>query len=151
MSLSEKLINDLKEALKNKQERRLSAIRFLRSLVQRREIDKRVPLTDEEILDIIQKNIKQRKEVFPNYERMNRQDLLEKEKEEVAVLEKYLPQQLSKEELQVIVDEAIKETGAATPRDIGKVMGVLMPKVKGKADGKLVGELVKARLQPPAA
>ncbi|PIV55366.1 aspartyl-tRNA amidotransferase, partial [Candidatus Desantisbacteria bacterium CG02_land_8_20_14_3_00_49_13] len=146
MSLSEKLINDLKEALKNKQERRLSAIRFLRSLVQRREIDKRVPLTDEEILDIIQKNIKQRKEVFPNYERMNRQDLLEKEKEEVAVLEKYLPQQLSKEELQVIVDEAIKETGAATPRDIGKVMGVLMPKVKGKADGKLVGELVKARL-----
>lgn len=148
MSLSEKLIGDMKEAMKGRQERRLSAIRFLRSLIQRKEVDSRKVLTDEEIVDIVQKNIRQRKDVFPDYEKTGRQDLIEKEKEEIAVLEAYLPAQLSEEELRKLIDDAIRETGASGIRDMGKLMGALMPKVKGKADGKLVGELVKARLQP---
>jgi len=147
MSLQEKLLEDMKEALRNKQERRLSALRFLRSLLQSLEIEKRRPLTEEEIVEVIQKNIRQRKEVFPDYERAGRIDLLEKEKEEVAILETYLPAQLSQEELQKIVDQTILEVGATVLKDMGKVMGALMPRIKGRADGKVVSELVKARLK----
>jgi len=146
MTLSEKLVNDMKEALKSKDERKLCAIRFLRSQIKNLEIDKRRPVTDEEVVTLIQKNIKQRKEVFPDYERMGRTDYLEKEKAEIVIMEAYLPPQLSKEEITKLVEDAIKETGAASIKDIGKVMGALVSRTKGKADGKIVSDLVKERL-----
>ena len=147
MSLAENLEQDMKEALRNKEEKRLSTIRFLRSQIKNREIDKKLPLTDEEIIEIIQKGIKQRKEILPDLERASRQDLIEQANKEIATLQSYLPAQLSSEELKQIIGEAIKEVGATSPRDMGKVMGALMPRVKGKADGKVLSELIKALLQ----
>ena len=147
MSLAENLEQDMKEALRNKEEKRLSTIRFLRSQIKNREIDKKLPLTDEEIIEIIQKGIKQRKEILPDLERASRQDLIEQANKEIATLQSYLPAQLSSEELKQIIGEAIKEVGATSPRDMGKVMGALMPRVKGKADGKVLSELVKVLLQ----
>jgi len=151
MSLAEKLEQDMKESLKNKEESRLSTIRLLRSQIKNREIDKKAALTDEEIIEAIQKEIKQRREIIPDMERASRQDLIKQVNEEIAILEGYLPAQLSPQELKQIVDEVVKEVGASSPRDMGKVMGALMSRVKGKADGKMVSELVKACLQVPAS
>ncbi|OIN96717.1 aspartyl-tRNA amidotransferase [Candidatus Desantisbacteria bacterium CG1_02_38_46] len=146
MSLYEKLEQDMKEALRNREEIRLSTIRFLRSQIKNRQIHKKSPLTDEEIIETVQREINQRREIFPALERASRQDLIKQTNEEIVILEGYLPAQLSQEELKQIIDEVIKEVGAAGPRDMGKVMGILMPRVKGKTDGKVVSELVKVRL-----
>ena len=149
MSLAEKLEQDMKESLRNREEMRLSTIRFLRSQIKNREIDKKSPLTDEEIIEIIQRGIKQHREILPSLESTSRQDLIEQTNKEISILESYLPVQLSREELKQIIDEAIKEVGATSLKDAGKVMGALMPKVKGKADGKVASDLVKAQLQCP--
>lgn len=147
MNLSEKLRQDMKDALKNKDKTRLSTLRFLLSQLKNREIEKRSPLVDEDIIEVIQKGIKQRKEVLPSFERVFRQDLIEQANKEMEILQSYLPAQMSEEELKKIIDEAIKETGATTLKDMGKIMGTLMPRVKGRADGKVVNELIRGRLQ----
>jgi uncharacterized protein len=150
MNLAEKLTQDMKEALKNKEEKKLSVIRLLRSQVKNLEIDKKAPLEDEEVIEVVQRGIKQRREIMPDLERASRNDLIEQANKEISILESYLPAQLSREELERIIDRIISETGAAGPRDMGKVMGKLMPEVKGKSDGKVVSELVKFRLQGPS-
>jgi|YNPMSStandDraft_2_1061718.scaffolds.fasta_scaffold03224_2 uncharacterized protein YqeY len=147
--LLEKLNEDYKEAVRNKDEIKRNTINLLLSALKYRQIELRASgkeLTDEEIIGVISKEIKKRKEAIELYEKGNRQDLAEKEKRELEILESYMPKQLSEEELLKIIDETIKSVGASSPSDVGKVMKELMPKVKGKADGSLVKSLVEKRL-----
>jgi len=144
-----KLNEDYKEAVRNKDETKRNTINLLLSALKYRQIELRASgkeLTDEEIIGVISKEIKKRKEAIELYEKGNRQDLAEKEKRELEILESYMPKQLSEEELLKIIDETIKSVGASSPSDVGKVMKELMPKVKGKADGSLVKSLVEKRL-----
>jgi len=126
---------------------RLSTIRLLNADIKNVEIMKKAELTDEEVIAVIQRQIKSRKDSIEQYGKGGRRDLVEKEEKEAAVLLDYLPEQLSDEELKTLVEEAIRETGATSPKDMGKVMRALMPRVKGKAEGgrvsKMASELLK--------
>ncbi|SMP17938.1 hypothetical protein SAMN06265339_1570 [Desulfurobacterium pacificum] len=147
MGLKEKLLQDMKEAMKAKDKVKLSTIRMINSLIKNAEIEKRGELTDEEIVQLLMKYAKQRRESIEMYEKGGRQDLVEKEKAELAIVESYLPKQLSEEEIRDIVKQAIEETGASSVKDLGKVMKVVMPKVKGKADGSVVNRIVREMLE----
>ncbi len=146
MSLKERLKEDMKAALKAKDKEKLSVIRMLQALIKNAEIDKRGELTDEEIISLLQKYAKQRRESIEMYEKGGRQDLVEKEKRELEIVEGYLPKQMSEEEIRELVAEVIKEVGASSPKDFGKVMQAVMPKVKGRADGSLVNRVVRELL-----
>ncbi len=146
MGVKEKIVADMKEAMKAKDMTKVSTLRLLLSEIKNKEIDKKGELTDEEIYALIQKAVKQRKESIEQYRSGGRNDLVQKEEAELKILESYLPEQLSKDELERIIEEAIKETGATTMKDMGKVMKIVMPKVKGRADGKIVNEMVKKKL-----
>ena len=146
MSLKERMQTELKEAMKAHDEIKVSTLRLLNSAIKNKEIDERKPLDDEGLLAILSTAAKQRRESIEQYEKGGRQDLADKEKAELAIIQGYLPQQLSKDEVAAVIKETIAETGAAGAKDMGKVMKALMPKVKGKADGKLVNELVKELL-----
>ncbi len=152
MSIKDRLKEDLKSAMRGavsdpQQKIRLSTIRVLNAEIKNAEIMKKSELTDEEVVAIVQRQIKSRKESIEQYGKGGRQDLVEKEEAEAAILLDYLPEQLSDEELRTMVAEAIRETGAASPKDMGKVMGALMPRVKGRAEGgrisKMASELLK--------
>jgi uncharacterized protein len=145
--LADKLFVEQKEATKGKDRFRLTVIRMLRSELQNGAIAKKGPLDAEEELTILTREVKRRQESLGDYERSGRQDLLDDLKREIEILRKYLPEQLSEEELIKVVREAISESGAQTARDMGKVMGLLMPRVKGRADGGLVRRLVEENLQ----
>lgn len=142
MPLKEKLMDDLKEAMKSKDKVKKNVVTMVRAAVKQKEVDNRVDLIDEDILDIIAKQIKQKKDSISDFEKGNRQDLIDLTNEEIKILLEYLPPQLSDEELDLIVKEAIDATGAQTKKDLGKVMALIMPKVKGKADGKHINEIV---------
>lgn len=147
--LAEKLQNDLKDAMRAKDEQRLSIIRMLKSAIQYYEIQKGgagYTATDDDIIEVIGKEIKKRRESIDLYEKGGRPELAEKEQKELEVLQTYLPEQLSKDEIQSLVDEAIRQTGATEMKDMGKVMGTLMPKIKGKADNSIVSALVREKL-----
>jgi len=148
--LEEKIFNDYKQALKNKETIRSSTLSFLRSEIGNALIEKRKKnLDDAEVISIIKKQIKQHQDSIEQFKKGNRQDLVDKETRELEILKSYLPEELSVEEVKKIVEEAIRETQAAEPKDMGKVMKVVLAKIAGKADGKLVSELVKARLSAP--
>jgi uncharacterized protein YqeY len=147
MGLKETLNEDLKASLKAGEKLKLSTIRMLLSEIKNAEIAKRGELTDEELLAVAAHEARKRKEAIEEFAKGGRQDLVDKETYELSVLEAYLPEQLSDEEVRRIVEETIQEAGASTPADLGKVMGKLMPKVKGKADGKKVNQLVREMLQ----
>ncbi|HHZ03258.1 MAG TPA: GatB/YqeY domain-containing protein [Tissierellia bacterium] len=142
MPLKEKLMADLKEAMKSKNKVKKDTITMIRAAIKQKEVDNRVELTDTEILDIIAKQVKQKKDSLVDFEKGNRQDLIDLTNEEIKILLEYLPPQLSDEELTLIVEEAIEATGAQTKKDLGKLMAFIMPKVKGRADGKHVNEIV---------
>jgi len=146
MSLKERLKEDMKAALKAKDKEKLSVIRMLHSLIKNAEIDKRGELTDEEIISLLMKYAKQRRESIELYEKGGRQDLVEKERRELQIVESYLPKQMSEEEIRELVAKVIEEVGASSPKDIGKVMQAVMPKVKGRADGSLVNRIVRELL-----
>ena len=146
MELKTHLGEDFKSALRSGEKLRLSVLRLLIALIKNREVEKRGPLTDAEILQAIVASCKQRQEAIEQYERGGRQDLVEKEKAELLILQSYLPQPLTSEELQTMVFEAIREAQAASLKEVGKVMAVLMPKVTGRADGKVVNALVREAL-----
>ncbi len=146
MSLKDRLIQDMKEAMKARDQLRLSTLRLLISEIKNKEIDAKGELKDEDILTIIQKAVKQRQDSIAQYEKGGRQDLADKEKAELEILKAYLPEELSREEILEIIDQAIAATGASSPKEMGKVMREVMPKVKGRADGKVVNELVRKRL-----
>lgn len=147
MSLKQKLQEDLKSSMKNKDTVRKSVVTLIRASIKQYEVDNRVELDDEGIIDIISKQMKQRRDSLEEFAKANRQDLVSETESEIEVLKEYLPQQLSEEELNKIVKETISELGATSMKDMGKIMSAMMPKVKGKADGKQINELVKANLQ----
>ncbi|MBR0470304.1 MAG: GatB/YqeY domain-containing protein [Clostridia bacterium] len=143
MSLKEQLAQDLKESMKNKQTVRKNTVQMVRTAILQKEKDDRVTLDDGDILDVIAKQLKQRKDALPEYEKSGREDLISQLKEEMDVLMGYLPKQLTPDELRPIVEAAVKETGATGMRDMGKVMAAVMPQVKGRADGKAVNAIAK--------
>ena len=146
MGLREKIDTDTKEALKSGAKDKLSTLRMLNAALKNKQIDKRRSLTEEEVFETVRSLIKQRKDSIEQFAKGGRQDLVDKETAEVAVLEVYLPQQLSREELEVMVRDAVLQTAAQGARDMGKVMKALIPVVGGRADGKLISELVKNAL-----
>lgn len=144
--MKEQLLQDLKEAMKNKDTLMKDTITMLRAAILQVEKDDLKTLNDDEICGIVAKEVKKRKEAVAEYENARRQDIADNLKREIEILSKYLPEQLSEEEIAKMVDEAIAESGAASPRDMGKVMGLLRPKTQGKADGKVVSDIVKEKL-----
>lgn len=143
MSLKEQLAQDLKESMKNKQTVRKNTVQMVRTAILQKEKDEKVTLDDGDILEVIAKQLKQRKDALPEYEKSGREDLISQLKEEMDVLMGYLPKQLTEDELRPIVEAAVKETGATGMRDMGKVMAAVMPQVKGRADGKAVNAIAK--------
>ena len=146
MSLKERLADDLKAAMKDKNVVRKNAVQMIRAGVLQIEKDKKITLDDEGVLDVIAKQLKQRRDSLPDYEKSGREDLIAELKAEMDVLMEYLPAQLSKEELSEIVKQAVITTGASSMKDMGKVMAEVMPKTKGRADGKMINEIAKAML-----
>ena len=147
MTLKQKLQEDLKTSMKNKDTLRKSVITLIRSSIKQVEVDKRIELNDDDIIDIISKQLKQRNDSLEQFLDAGREDLVEETRSEIEVLKEYLPQQLSEEELNEIVKQTISEVGATSMKDMGKIMSVIKPKTKGRADGKLINKLVKANLQ----
>lgn len=146
MSLSERLNEDMKRAMKNQDKFSLSVIRMIRSAIKNVEIDQKKTLDDNEVLDILNREIKQRKDSLHEFEKAGRDDLAESLKKEIEVIAVYMPEQLTEEEIRAVVQQTIQETGASSKADLGKLMSALMPKVKGRADGKLVNQLVQQLL-----
>ena len=144
--MKEQLLQDLKEAMKNKDTLMKDTITMLRAAILQVEKDNLKTLNDDEICGIVAKEVKKRKESVTEYENAGRQDIADNLKREIEILSKYLPEQLSQEEIAKMVEEAIAESGATSPRDMGKVMGILRPKTQGKADGKVVSDIVKEKL-----
>ncbi|MDD3227219.1 MAG: GatB/YqeY domain-containing protein [Tissierellia bacterium] len=142
MPLKEKLMEDLKQSMKSKNKVKKNTVTMVRAAIKQREVDERIELSDPEIVDIIAKQIKQKKDSISDFEKGNRQDLIDLTNEEIQILLEYLPPQLSDEALDLIVKEAIESTGAQSKKDMGKLMAFIMPKVKGKADGKHVNQIV---------
>jgi len=146
VELKAQLNEDLKSALRSGDKLRTSVIRLLTALIKNREVEKRGPLTDAEAIQAVSASCKQRQEAIEQYRQGGRQDLVDKETAELAILQSYLPAALSPDELQTLVREAIRDAQASSPRDMGKVMALLMPKVTGRADGKAVSTLVREML-----
>lgn len=146
MTLKEQLLTDLKSAMKSKDKVAKDTVTMIRAAVLQKEKDTKTELDDNEILDIIAKQHKQRKDALADFVKAGRDDLIETTNQEIAIIKKYLPEQLSREEIEKIVDETIEEVGATSMKEMGKVMGKLMPKVKGVADGKVVNEIVREKL-----
>lgn len=146
MDLKGQLTEDLKSALRSGDKLRTSVIRLLTALIKNREVEKRGPLTDAEMIQAVSASCKQRQEAIEQYGQGGRQDLVDKETAELRILQSYLPVALGPEELQALVQEAIRESQAASPREMGKVMALLMPKVTGRVDGKVVSALVRDML-----
>ena len=149
MTLKKKMDQEMILAAKAKDKIRLSALRLLKSGLHNREIDLKRELNEAEFLQLLSAMVKQRKDSIEQFEKGGRTDLVEKEEAELKVIQEFMPTPMSEAELDAMIAEAIRETGAASVRDMGKVMATLMPKVTGKADGKTVGEKVKARLSVP--
>lgn len=147
MNLSERLNEDMKQAMKSKDKFKLSTIRMVRSTIKNVEIELKRDLDDSELLDILSREIKQRKDALQEFDKAGRDQLAESSRAEIELLSQYLPVQLTEEEIKVIVQQTIQETGASSKADMGKVMAALMPKVKGRADGKLVNQTVQQFLQ----
>lgn len=147
MSLKARLNDDMKLAMKSQDKFRLSVIRMVRSAILNVEIDKKAELSDDEVLVVLNREVKQRNDSLQEFKNANREDLASKTEREIAILMEYMPQQLSREELEALVQEAVTETGASSKKDMGKIMQYLMPKIQGRADGKLVNQIVQQYLQ----
>jgi len=146
MTLKARITEDMKAAMRAKESARLSSIRLLLSAMKQREVDERIELTDADVMGIIEKMIKQRRESIVQYEKGARADLADAEKFEVGVLSAYLPQQMAESDVAAAVDAAMAETGAKAMPDMGKVMAILKPTLAGRADMAKVSALVKSRL-----
>lgn len=143
MALKDKLLDDLKNAMKDKDSILKNTVQMARAAVLQVEKDKKTVLDDDGVIEIIAKELKKRKDSLPEYEKSGRQDLILDLKREIEILQQYLPAQLTEEELLVLVREAVQATGAVSVRDMGKVMQEVMPKLKGRADGRMVNQAVK--------
>jgi uncharacterized protein YqeY len=146
MALREQVNEDMKSAMKAREQEKLGAIRLLLAAVKQREVDERITLDDAGVITVVEKMIKQRKDSISQFEKAARQDLADKEKFEISILQAYLPQQLSQAEIDAVIADAVASTGAKSAADMGKVMGVVKPKLAGRADMGKVSSLVKAKL-----
>ena len=146
MTLKERLTEDMKQALKTKDKPKLDAIRMLRGAVRNKEIEIQKELDDEGILQVLQNQINRYRDSLEQFKNAGRTDLVEQEEAQLKALEAYLPEQLSVEEVEQLIDKAITETDATSPRDMGKVMSAVMPLVRGKADGRTVNQFVREKL-----
>ena len=146
MSLKERITDDMKAAMRSGEKERLGAIRMITSAIKQREVDERITLDDAQVLSVIEKMIKQRKESLAQFQAGNRPDLADKESAEIALLQSYMPEQLSDDDLNTMISEAIAATGAASIKDMGKVMGIIKGKAQGRADMAAVGAKIKAKL-----
>ncbi|MBZ4645558.1 MAG: uncharacterized protein PWR27_1537 [Petroclostridium sp.] len=146
MSLKDRLLEDMKAAMKDKDLIRKNTVQMARAAILQVEKDNKVTLDDEGVIEVISKEVKKRKDVLPEYEKSGRQDLIDNLNKEIEVLMGYLPEQLSEEQLDEIVKITIQEVGASSMKDMGKVMAAIMPKTKGRADGKTINALVKKYL-----
>ena len=146
MGLKEQLNEDMKQAMKAKDKNRLSAIRMVRGAVRDKEINSKVELDDDGVLEVIASQIKKRKDALEQLRKSNRDDLVDAEMEQIKALQEFLPAQLSMEEIEAAVTGAIEELGATSMRDMGKVMGTLVPQLRGKADNSVISQIVKQKL-----
>ena len=146
MSLKQQLTDDMKAAMKSGDKHSLGVIRLMNAAIKQREIDERIELDDAQVLAVLDKMVKQRRDSVTQYEAANREDLAAVEREEITVIERYLPAKLGEAEIIAAIDAAKAETGASSPADLGKLMGVLKPRLAGQADMGLVSKLVKQRL-----
>ena len=146
MTLKERIMEDMKQAMKAKDKFKLDAIRMLRGAIRNKEIEKQTELEDDGVIQILANQIKKRKDSIEKFRDAGRMDLVEREEKQLQALEIYMPQQLSLEEVKHLVDEVISETGASSMRDMGKVMSALMPRIQGKADSKEVNQMVREKL-----
>ncbi|MTI49391.1 GatB/YqeY domain-containing protein [Sporosalibacterium faouarense] len=147
MSIKQRLMDDLKAAMKSKDKVRKNVVTMIRAAIKQSEVDQRIELTDEDIIDIISKQGKQKRDALEDFKKAERQDLIDLTETELDILSEYLPQQLTEEEIDEIVKMAIDEVGANSSKDMGKVMGKVMPKVKGRADGGIVNRIVRQYLE----
>lgn len=143
MTLKDRLTNDLKESMKNKETVRKSVITLIRADIKQYEVDNRVELDDDKILTLIAKQMKQRKDALEEFKKADRTDLIDQTNEEIEVLSFYLPEQLADDELEEIVKKVVAEVGATSMKDMGAIMGKVMPLVSGRADGKRINAMVK--------
>ncbi len=143
MTLKDKLMDDLKESMKNKEQVRKSVVTLIRSAIKQKEVDERVEVSEEDVLVIIQKQLKQRKDALEEFKKAQREDLILQTEQEIDILTQYLPKQLTDDELESIIRDIINQIGATTMKDMGKIMGLATPKVQGKADGKRINEVAK--------
>ena len=146
-SLKRRINQDAKEALKSKDTLTLNVLRMLKSEIRYKEIERGSELSDDDVISVLSSAIKKRKDSIQQFEKGGRDDLASKEKEELAVVTKYMPEQVSEEELSQIISQAISEEGATGASDLGKVMKLVMPKVRGRADGKKINQMVSSQLQ----
>ena len=147
MSLKDRITSDMTAAMKSKEAARLSTLRMVKAAVQNREIEKGGELTDEELTKLLQSLVKQRRDSVEQYEKAERAELAEKERAEIAVIEEYLPQAASREEIERAVEEAVAETGATSMKEMGSVMKAALARLAGRnADGRVVSEVVKSKL-----
>ena len=146
MSLKTQLTDDMKAAMKGGDKARLGVIRLVNAAIKQKEVDERIELDDAQVLAVLEKMVKQRRDSVSQYEAAGREDLATIERDEIVVVERYLPAKLDEASIIAAIDAAIAETGAASPADIGKLMGVLKPRLAGQADMGLVSKLVKQQL-----
>lgn len=147
MALKEKLMVDLKSSMKNKDSIRKNTITMIRAAIKQKEVDERIELDDQGVIEIISKQLKEKKNVIEDFKKGQRQDLVEQTEKEMEILLEYLPKQLSEDDIRKIVMETVKEVNASSMKDMGLVMKSVMPKVKGKADGNTVNKIVKEILE----
>jgi uncharacterized protein YqeY len=146
MTLKERITEDMKAAMRSGEKERLGVIRLITSAIKQREVDERIVLDDTQVLSVLEKMIKQRKESVVQFQAGNRQDLVDKENSEITLLQGYMPAQLSDAELDALIGEAVASTGASSIKDMGKVMAIIKSKAQGRADLGQVGAKIKAKL-----
>jgi uncharacterized protein len=144
--LKQRLTDDMKAAMKAGAKERLGTIRLVNAAIKQREVDERIELDDTQVLAVLEKMVKQRRDSITQFEAAGREDLAAKERAEIDVIQGYLPEALSDDEIEALINAAVAETGAASMRDMGKLMGVLRPQLQGRADMGAVSQRVKARL-----
>ena len=146
MSLKERILQDVKDAMRAKDKPRLATIRLITAAIKQREVDERIELDDPQVIAVLDKMAKQRRESISQFEQAGRADLIAQETSELELIQTYLPEQLGEDELQTMIEQALQQTGATTIKDMGKVMGQLKPKLQGRADMGAVSAMIKARL-----
>ncbi|MDX1697866.1 MAG: GatB/YqeY domain-containing protein [Thiohalobacterales bacterium] len=147
MSLKERIQQDMKEAMRAKEKARLATIRLILAAIKQREVDERIELDDDQVIAVLDKMAKQRRESIAQFEKAGRDDLIAQENAELEIIQPYLPKALGEDELNALIDAALQATGASSIKDMGKVMGQLKPKIQGRADMGAVSALIKSRLQ----